>query len=210
MSQRSPLRPCLGNLTTPMAKAVSCCWSSGCCFRKVHWKRVFVNTFSLKWAGLGRSNAKCWQRRVFSALFANSTLTSTAAYSFSHGWAQTWASLRHVAITLSFRRASLSKLRLTIFELKLASLYTTNEVQKPKCLNEAPSELTLAAAVKRRPAVMQPTLQTRVCRFQEEKQPYVSTVCVAAMQTRLYRMPKGFFAKSLLPRMNELRHAVEE
>ena len=66
-----------------------------------------------------------WQRRVFSAcaLFANSTLTSRAAYSYSRGYSkvpQTWAeglSLWYFGIKHSFRRASLSNvMALAIFE----------------------------------------------------------------------------------------------
>ena len=79
------------------------------------------------------------------------------------------ASLRHVAITLSFRRASLSKLRLTIFELFFACILPT-KYKNQNVSTKPPPNLLWLAAVKRRPAVMQPTLQTRVCRFQEEKQ----------------------------------------
>ena len=56
----------------------------------------------------------------FSALFANSTLTSRAAYSYSRGYSKvpkTWAegpSVRYFGIKPSFRRASLSNVMLVI------------------------------------------------------------------------------------------------
>ena len=176
MSQRSPLRPCLGNLTTPMAKAVGCCWRQGAVCEKCTENASLSTLLHCSALTPPILMEKCWQRRVFSALFANSTLTSTAAYSFSHGCCKvpkTWAegaSLRHVAITLSFRRASLSKLRLTIFELFFACILPT-KYKNQNVSTKPPPNLLWLAAVKRRPAVMQPTLQTRVCRFQEEKQP---------------------------------------